>query len=191
MTDRPMRPDLTSVLDRIRRGEAADDDLLPAVYDELHSLAASLLRHREAGQTLQPTALVHEAYLRLLGTAADSWESRRHFFCVAAKAMRQIIINHAERRRAAKRGAGWHRITLSAVEDARGQDVDLVALNEALQELQRLDPRQCRIVELRFFAGFNVEETAEVLGISPRTVKLDRRMARAWLHDRMASGRGP
>ncbi len=186
MTDRPTRPDLTSVLDRIRRGEAGADDLLPAVYDELHSLASGLLRNREAGQTLQPTSLVHEAYLRLAGTAADSWESRRHFFCVAAKAMRQIIINHAERRRAAKRGAGWHRVTLSAVEDARGQDVDLLALHEALQELERLDPRQCRIVEMRFFAGFSVEQTAEVLGVSPRTVKLDWRMARAWLHDRLA-----
>ena len=179
------------MLDRVARGEAVGDDIVPVVYEELRSLAASLLRGQRAGHTLQPTALVHEAYVRLFGRRpeGDPWASRHHFFAVAAKAMRQILVNHAEARAAQKRGGAWHRVTLSAVDTpASALDVDLVALNEALERLERLDPRQCRIVELRFFGGMTVEETADALGISPRTVKLDWRMARAWLHERLDDG---
>ncbi len=180
--------DVTAMLDLIGRGEASPDELLPVVYRELRALAGSVFRGQRADHTLQPTALVHEVYVRLVdrATPAGPWEGRRHFFAVAAKAMRQILINHAEKQRAAKRGGDWQRVTLAAVDTPGGaRDIDLLALDEALTALERLDERQCRIVELRYFAGLTVEETAEVLEVSPRTVQLDWRMARVWLQDRL------
>ncbi|MHC5025506.1 MAG: sigma-70 family RNA polymerase sigma factor [Planctomycetota bacterium] len=170
----------------LRAGVVGTDELLPVVYDQLRALAGSFFRGQSSDHTLQPTALVHEAYFRLAGDtdATRSWENRRHFVAVAAKAMRQILINHAEARGAQKRGGDWSRVTLSAV-GAPDHEADVFALEEALDELERLDERQCRVVELRYLAGLTVEQAADVLGVSPRTVKTDWRMARAWLKDRL------
>ena len=151
--------------------------------DRLHALAEQWFAQQPADHTLQPTALVHEAYLRLAGESNRHWRGNRtHVFALAARAMRQVLIDYARRRSAAKRGRSWGRVTLSEAAGAgERRDVDLIALSEALDKLAHLNERQCRIVELRFLAGLTVEETAEALGVSPRTVKLDWRMARAWL----------
>ncbi len=161
------------------------------VYDELRRLAAAALRHERPDHTLQPTALVHEAYLRLAEEPSARWQNRGHFLAVAARAMRRILVDHARRHKAAKRGAGVIRITLdddmervAAALPADG--VDLVALDDALSRLGGLDPRQARIVELRFFGGLSVEETASIVGASARTVKRDWQLARAWLKREMA-----
>ncbi|HRX87692.1 MAG TPA: ECF-type sigma factor [Phycisphaerae bacterium] len=170
-----------------RTGAAAE--LLPLVYDELRALAASFFGTPNPQHTLQPTALVHEAYLKLVNVPDRRWDGRRHFFEVAAKALRQILINHARDKRAQKRGgdAAAHRITLQGdVADSAPQVLDMLALEEALEDLERIDPMQCRVVELRYFAGMSVEETAQVLGISERTVKREWRMAKAELKLRLA-----
>jgi RNA polymerase sigma factor (TIGR02999 family) len=173
-------------------GELADghssavDRLLPLVYEELRRLAASYLRRERAGHTLQPTALVHEAYVRLVRQTEANWRDSTHFYAVAATAMRRILVNHAERKRAAKRGGHCDRVALGDVEtpgDSAG--VDLLAIDEALERLQKLDERQCRIVELRFFGGLSVDNTAAVMGISPRLVKLEWSAARAWLYSQL------
>ncbi len=158
------------------------DHLLPLVYDELRRLAARFFRRETAGHTLQPTALVHEAYCHLAPQMRARWQSREHFIAVAAQAMRRILVNHAQRRQAAKRGGCWRRVSLDAT-DLQGEPrvLDLLALDEALTRLETLDARQARVVEMRFFAGLSVEETARVLDVSPRTVEIDWRMARAWL----------
>ena len=157
--------------------------LVPLVYGELRRLARCYLRRERADHTLQTTALVHEAFLCLMKQEPINLENRAHFFAVCANLMRQILIQYARRRRAAKRGAGY-RLTL---DDAMGmvasRDVDLIALDDALNELARLDPQQSRIVELRFFGGLSIEETSQVLGISPATVKRHWTTARAWLYD--------
>lgn len=161
------------------------------VYDELRMLASSFFKRQQAGHTLQPTALVHEAYAKLVISGPEmsgesKWTSRAHFFAVAAKAMRQILANHARERRAAKRGGDWHRVTLSEALTPSGQrDLDLVALDEALEDLAALDERQARIVELRFFAEMTIEEISHVLGVSVSTVEREWRMARAWLSGRL------
>jgi RNA polymerase sigma factor (TIGR02999 family) len=158
-------------------------ELTPLVYDELRRLAAHHLRRERPDHTLQPTALVHEAYLRLVDQTQVRWQNRAHFFGIAAHLMRQILVNHALAHHAAKRGGTALKLTLEeAASVPKGQDVDLVALDEALTRLAALDPQQGRVVELRFFGGLTIEETAEVLRISPATVKREWTLAKAWLH---------
>lgn len=174
---------MTALLERARAGnERALSELVPLVYAELRRVAARYSRRERHGQTLQATALVHEAYLRLLGDQHLQWQNRAHFCAIAANAMRQILIERARARRAAKRGGSRARITLDEglIAD-EGVSVDLLALDEALERLAALDATQAKIVELRFFGGLTVEETAEALEISPATVKRGWAVARAWL----------
>ena len=158
------------------------DSLLPVVYQELRRLAASYIRHEKPGQTLQPTALVHEAYLRLMKDRPDRWQNKAHFCAIAAHSMRQILIERARARNAQKRWGEKARITLEEELVQGGERaVDLLALDEAIERLAALDPAQARIVELRFFGGLTVEETADALDVSPATVKRHWTVARAWL----------
>ncbi|HXI90683.1 MAG TPA: sigma-70 family RNA polymerase sigma factor [Blastocatellia bacterium] len=162
------------------------DKLIPLVYGELRQIAAGVLRRERSDHTLQPTALVHEAYLRLIDQRNVNWQNTAHFFAIAAQAMRRIIVDHARRHNAVKRGGDNLKVEL---EEARSQpgplDVDVLKLDDALTALAAFDPQQSRIVELRFFGGLSIEETAEVIGISPATVKRDWSMAKAWLHREM------
>jgi RNA polymerase sigma factor (TIGR02999 family) len=163
------------------RDRPGADELLPAVYAELRRLAAGYMRRERPGQTLQATALVHEAYLRLAGTGRP-WTDRAHFLGIAARAMRQILVERARARGAQKRWAGLNRVSLTeSLAAGANADAMLPALDEALARLERLDPEQVKIVELRYFAGLGVEEAAEALGISPATVKRRWALARAWL----------
>ena len=158
------------------------DSLLPVVYQELRRLAASYLRRERPGQTLQPTALVHEAYLRLMKGRPERWQNRAHFCAIAAHSMRQILIERARARGAQKRGGKAPRITLDeALVGGDAPSFDLLALDEALERLAAIDPEQARLVELRFFGGLTVEETADAMNISPATVKRHWTVARAWL----------
>lgn len=158
------------------------DSLLPLVYQELRRLAANYLRRERPGQTLQPTALVNEAYLRLLKDRPDRWQNRAHFCAIAAHSMRQILIERARARGAQKRGGARTRVTLEEALVAGGdRSIDLVALDEALERLANVDPEQARLIELRFFGGLTIEETAAAMDISPATVKRHWIMARAWL----------
>jgi RNA polymerase sigma factor (TIGR02999 family) len=163
--------------------QSALDKLMPAVYDELRRLASSYLRRERAGHTLQPTALVNEAYLKLVDQRKARWHNRAQFFGVAAQLMRRILVDHARVRQAQKRGGSdQQQISLSQADRiAEKPDIDLLALHEALNELAELDEQQARIVELRFFGGLTIEETTEVLGISHATVERDWTLARAWL----------
>jgi len=155
---------------------------MPLVYNELRRLADHYLRQERQDHTLQPTALVHEAYLKLIDQTRVDWQNRAHFFGVAAQVMRRILVDHARRHRASKRGGFQQKLTLDeAIDYSQSRDVDLVALDDALNALARLDARQSRIVELRFFGGLTIEETAEALDIAPATVKVDWSMAKAWL----------
>ncbi len=179
--------DVTRLLETLRNGDReALNELFPLVYHELHMLAHRQLAARRPGQTLNSTALVHEAYLKLVGQSEGKWQDRRHFFAVAATAMRHIIVDYARQRRALKRGGNAQPTLLDearvAIED-RAEEI--LALDEALGQLQVLDERLARTVELRFFAGLPVEEAAEVLGVSARTVKRDWRKARAVLYQMM------
>lgn len=159
------------------------DQLVPIVYDELRRQAARYLRRERVGHTLQTTALIHEAYLRLIDQKNVQWQNRAHFFGIAAQLMRRILVDHARTKKRAKRGGSDVRVSLSDVQVvAKGKDLDVVALDEALGRLAEIDEQQSKIVELRFFSGLTVEETAEVLSISPATVKRDWSMAKAWLH---------
>ena len=159
------------------------DKLVPLVYDELRRQAARYLRHERVGHTLQTTALIHEAYLRLVDQKNAQWQNRAHFFGIAAKLMRRILVDHARTKKRAKRGGSDIRVSLSDANlKVQAQDLDIVALDEALERLAAIDEQQSRIVELKFFSGLTVEETAEVLGISTATVKRDWSMAKAWLH---------
>lgn len=175
---------VTSLLIEWQEGKsAARDQLLAIVYDELRQLARSYLRRESPGHTLQPTALVGEAYLRLVDQRRVSWRSRSHFFGIAAQMMRRVLVDHARSRRAEKRGGDLPRLSLDeALGVSDEKSVDLIALDDALTALAELDPRQGRIVELRFFGGFEVKEVAEILEISPATVKREWAMAKAWLH---------
>ena len=158
------------------------DDLTALVYDELRRLAAAYLRRERPGQTLQPTALVHEAYLRLLKDRPDRWQNRAHFCAIAAHSMRQILIERARARDAQKRGGGGAKVTLDeGMMAGAPRPIDFLALDDALERLAALDAEQARIVELRFFGGLSVEETAEALGSSPATIKRRWTLARAWL----------
>jgi len=178
---------VTELLIRWSNGDrTALDRLMPLIYDELRRLARHYMRRERPGHTLQTTALVHEAYLKLVDQTKVRWHNRAHFFGIAANLMRQILVQHARRRHAAKRGGARSSVSL---EDAVGLSeepvVDLVALDQALIRLDALDPQKSRIVELRFFGGLTVDETAEVLGLSPRTVKRQWRVAKAWLYDQL------
>jgi RNA polymerase sigma factor (TIGR02999 family) len=169
--------------------ETARDRLVPLVYGELHRLARMQLARERGGHTLQPTALVHEAYLRLRSHRHLDWQGRTHFFALAATTMRRILISHARKHRAVKRGHGGVAVTLCEEHAMTAAcDVDLIALDAALSELERLDRRQCRVVEMRYFGGLTIEETADALGISPATVKLDWSLARAWLFRELSGG---
>ena len=156
--------------------------LTPLVYDELHRLAEGYMRREHAGHTLQTTALLNEAYIKLVDSSRVRWQNRAHFFAVAAQLMRRILVDFARNRRYQKRGGDWRQVTLGEVLGvATNVDSDLVALDEALQELAKLDPRKARVVELRFFGGLSLEETAEALQVSTDTVGRDWRAAKAWL----------
>jgi RNA polymerase sigma factor (TIGR02999 family) len=171
------------LLDWSNGNKEALDSLLPIVYDELRRQASRYLRRERAGHTLQTTALINEAYLRLVNQKNVHWQNRAHFFGIAAQLMRRILVDHARTRKRSKRGGSDIRVSLNeATVTSQAQDLDLVALDEALERLVEIDPQQSRIVELRFFSGLNVEETAEVLRISPATVKREWRIAKAWLH---------
>ncbi len=176
-------PDVTQILQEVRDGDGdAPARLMPLVYDELRRLADHYLRQERPDHTLQPTALVHEAYLKLVDQTSVDWQNRAHFFGVSAQVMRQILVDHARRHRASKRGGLQQKLTLDeAIDYSQPLDVDLVALDDALTALAQLDARQSKIVELRFFGGLTIEETAVALGISPATVKVDWGMAKAWL----------
>jgi RNA polymerase sigma factor (TIGR02999 family) len=188
--------DLTTLLRAWGRGEqAALDELLPLVYAELRRQAARHLRMQPQGHTLQTTALVHEVYLRLIDSDGADWQSRAHFFGVAARAMRSILVDYARARRAAKRGGGARALTLSAADaagastpEAPESEVDVVALDEALARLAGLDHRQARVVELRYFGGMSIEETAHALGVSHATVEREWRTARLWLRRELRAG---
>jgi RNA polymerase sigma factor (TIGR02999 family) len=159
------------------------DDLMPIVYADLRRVAAGYMRREAAGHALQPTALVHEAYVRLVDQKQVKWRNRAHFFGVAAGLMRRILVDNARRRRAEKRGGGWDRVTLAGDEAATDshKEIDVLALHEALERLAGFDPQQERIVELRYFGGLTIEETAEVVGISAATVVREWTIAKAWL----------
>ncbi len=174
--------DVTQLLVAWRQGSAqALEDLVPMVYRELQRLARRQLSRERPGHTLQSTALVHEAFMRLINQRVD-WKNRAHFFGVAAEQVRRILVDYARARKAAKRGGGAYQLELDeAAKLVEEREIDLVALDDALLDLGRLDPQQARIVELRFFAGLTIEETAEALGISPATVKRDWVVAQAYL----------
>ena len=174
---------VTELLVRWRSGDRdALEALMPLVYDELRRLAHHYLRQERSDHTLQSTALVHEAYLRLTGNTPPQWQSRAHFFGIAAHLMRQILVEHARSRGTAKRGGNAPRLALDeSLAMPQQTGVDVIALDRALQQLSELDAQQGRIVELRFFTGLTIEDTSEVLGISPATVKRDWTTARAWL----------
>lgn len=166
---------------------AARDAIVPLVYGELRRLAASYLRRERPNHTLQPTALVHEAYMKMVGQRAVVWQNRAHFMAVAAIVMRRLLVNHARDRAAAKRGDGVVPESLTVVGDVAGQSpVDLLALDTALDKLAALDERKGRVVELKFFGGLSTTEAAEALGISVATVERDWSFARAWLFDQLS-----
>ncbi len=186
-----MPSDVTSVLREWGAGEnQALEKLVPLVYDELRVLAASHLRGERPAHTLQPTALVHEVFVRLLEAQDVKLENRTHFFAMAARMMRHILVDHARARMAQKRGGGLVPLVLEGPFDVSPEaDRTLVALDDALDGLKRIDPRQCHVVELRYFAGLTIEETATAMGLSPATVKRDWTMARAWLRREVAGGK--
>ena len=175
---------ITQLLSEASQGnQAALDQLFPLVYNELRRLADSYLRNERSDHTLQATALVHEAYLRLVDQTSISWQNRAHFFSVAAQVMRHILVDHARSHQRAKRGGSARKLSLDeAVGLFAEKDINLVALDEALTNLEKLDPQQGRIVELRFFGGLTIDELAEVLKISPATVSREWALAKMWLH---------
>lgn len=179
---------VTDLLAAMRAGDAAAADrLLPLLYDQLRASASRLLRREAVGHTLQPTALVHEAWLKLAGTHVVSANDRTHFLCVAARAMRQVLVEHARRRRAAKRGDGRAVESLDEVQvAAEGREDEMLALDDALDRLDAVAPRLRQVVELRFFAGLTEPEIADTLGVTPRTVQRDWVKARAFLHHALA-----
>jgi RNA polymerase sigma factor (TIGR02999 family) len=162
---------------------AALDELMPLVHKELRRRAANYMRLENPGHTLQPTVLVNEAYLRMVDQSQANWQNRAHFFAVASRILRHVLVDHARARNQLKRGGGLWKVTWTEeAEEAESQGIDLVGLNDALERLCELDERQGRIIELRFFGGLSIEETAGVLSISPATVRRDWSMARAWLY---------
>ena len=169
--------------------QQALEALVPLIYKELRNLAHNFLYRERPGHTLQTTALVHEAYLKLIDQNDARWQNRAHFFAIAAQAMRRILIDSARKHAAAKRGGPQEKLSLDEVADiALEPDINLLKLDEALNELAKIDLRQSRIVELRYFGGLTIEETAEVISVSPATVKREWMMARAWLHQELTDG---
>jgi RNA polymerase sigma factor (TIGR02999 family) len=184
----PATPNVTGMLRDWRNGDQeALDKLIPVVYDELRRQAARYLRGERPGHTLQTTALIHEAYLRLINQHNVEWKDRAHFYAIAARLMRQILVDHARKRQAAKRGGSDIKVPLEEeMVISPERNVDLVALDEALTRLAGIDPQQSRIVEMRYFSGLSTEETAEVMGVSSRTVKRDWNVAKAWLRQEIS-----
>ena len=180
---RPGLSDVTQILNRVHQGDRkAADELLPLVYEELRKLAAAKMANQPPGQTLQATALVHEAWLKLAGQPSGSWQNRQHFFRAAAEAMRQILIDRARAKQRAKRGAGQVRVNLEDIDlAAEAEPEALFLMDEALQMLTREHPEKAELVRLRFYVGLSVEETAQALGIPERTAKRRWTHARAWL----------
>ena len=181
---------VTHVLEAIEHGDArAADELLPLVYEELRKLAARRMANESPGQTLQPTALVHEAWLRLVGSEQQTWQNRAHFFGAAAEAMRRILIDRARRKRALRHGGGQQRLDIQEFEIAANSDDDqLLAVNEALDQLALEDKPKAELVKLRYFVGLTIDEAAQMLGISPPTAKRWWAYARAWLYHQIKSG---
>jgi RNA polymerase sigma factor (TIGR02999 family) len=182
--------DVTRLLSAWTQGdEHALEELMPLVYDELRRIAQHHLSGQASGHTLQPTALIHEAYLKLVGPGDKLFQNRTQFFALASMAMRQVLVNHAEARLAAKRGGGAVRVSMDHVDMAVDREAtDVLALNDALKTLHTLDPRTSRVVELRYFGGLSIEETAGALGVSPVTVTRDWQTARAWLARELGIG---
>jgi RNA polymerase sigma factor (TIGR02999 family) len=176
--------DITQILEQTRAGDRdAYERLMPLVYGEMRQLAARYLRRERIDHTLQPTALVHEAFLKLIGQRHVDWKNRAHFFGIAAQAMRRILVDHARSVGRTKRGGAERPVSIDDVQVAlTPRPIDLIALDDALQRLGELDPQQSRVIELRYFGGLSIEETAEVLGVSSSTVKREWTMARAWLY---------
>ncbi|MFN7922912.1 MAG: sigma-70 family RNA polymerase sigma factor [Bryobacteraceae bacterium] len=184
------KAEITGLLAAWREGdESALDKLMPVVYEELRSIARRYLRSERAGHTLQSTALVNEAYLALAGLDQVKLENRAHFFGLASQIIRNILVSHARKHAADKRGGGQVRLSLDTAIDFPGaKDMSLVMLDDALQALAKLDPQQARIIELRFFGGLGIDETAALIGVSPATVKRDWTMARNWIYREMQRG---
>lgn len=184
-----MPKDVTVLLNQINDGEnSAPEELLPLVYSELRKLAAGYLKNERTDHTLQPTALVHEAYIRLVDWQNTNWQNRSHFFAVAAQVMRNILVDHARRKKAEIHGGNWQKLALDeAISFSQAKEVDLVDLDDALQELAKLDERQAKIVELRFFGGLTIEETAHAIGVSTMTVSREWNFAKAWLYRRLSN----
>jgi len=184
--------DVTRILSAIEQGDpSAAEQLLPLVYDELHALARGIFSDQRGDHTLQPTALVHEAWLKLAGSLGDL-EGRRHFFVLASRAMRQVLTDYARGQLRQKRGGGRHQVTLEAdlaAAPAAVREVDLVALDDSLCRLAELNERHARVVELRFLGGLTIDETADVLGVSHGTIESDWAMAKAWLRSELDSSR--
>lgn len=182
------RDEVTALLSEINNGAAsAPDRLLPLVYDELRKLAKSYMQNERPDHTLQATALVHDAYIRLVDWENVSWQNRAHFFSVAAQVMRNILVDHAVKRKAQKRDFGQRIELTENVSFSGKREVDVIELNEALETLADFEPQQAKIVELRFFGGLSIEETAHVLEISPATVKREWSIAKTWLYRRLKS----
>ena len=183
----PVEPEVSQLLVDWGRGDqAALSRLMPLVYDELRRLASPKLRRERSDHTFQTTALVHEAYLALVDQRQANWQNRAQFFAIAAQLMRRILVDYARSHQAAKRGGDYLKVSLDeTIALAEEKNADLLALDEALDRLAKLDPQQSRVVELRIFGGLSVEETAEAMGISTRTVKREWSMARAWLHQQL------
>lgn len=190
MTSVPSRHEVTQVLIDWSQGDQnAPDRLMPFVYEELRRLARQYLQRERPDHTLQATGLVHEAYLRLVDQSSVNWQNRAHFFAIAAQVMRRILVDHARSHRAEKRGGAREKLLFDeALAPAEERAVDLIALDDALQDLVTFDARKSRIVELRFFGGLTNEEIGEVLGISPRTIKREWRLAKAWLRREIVMG---
>ena len=181
--------DITEILTAIERGEANTDALLTLVYEELRQLAAAKLAHERSGQTLQPTALVHEAYLRLVGKPARAhWQGRAHFFAAAAEAMRRILVENARRKQSKKRGGDWQRVDLSPNEFSTSQTEEMLSVHEALADLEREWPNEAEMVKLRYFVGLTVPEASEAIGVSRATGERYWTFARAWLHRQLRPG---
>jgi RNA polymerase sigma-70 factor, ECF subfamily len=181
--------EVTNLLFEWKQGNKAAMDLLtPLVYNELRRLAERYLRNERSAATLQPTALVHEAYLRLVAQSMPDWESRAHFFGVAAHLMRQILVDHARKHRSAKRGGGVERMSIDEIVGlGTEKPSDIIALDDALKALAEIDERKAKVIELRFFGGLSVEETGVALGVSPATIGREQRLAEAWLHRELSN----
>jgi RNA polymerase sigma factor (TIGR02999 family) len=183
----PSAQQVTQLLNEWGNGNpAALEELMPVVYAELHKMAKRYMDQQNPNHTLQTTALIHEAYLRLAGDSARHWQNRAHFYGVAAKAMRHVLVDHARTTHAAKRGGAMRPLRFDEEIDTSGERMgQLIALDDALTDLAKLHPRQSEVIELRFFGGLSVEETAELLKVSPETVMRDWRIAKAWLHSEL------